>query len=310
MTGREALNSALDVEISTETEVDVAYLFSFHNCLDFFVQLGEYQGAYKISKGLLENYGSERVIANCRGWFTGIACAAFSGLKPIVRAILPVPAACFILVFIDGCALMLVGVCTAIVHEINSAAKINYTSAGHIPSPIVFRGPNGAASGQLLLCIPRSIQLFRPGGWLAAKLVNEGNGAEIINLRSVRLLYRATTTASVRKTNRLITFEGVPQHGIGAEICVTLSMYMNCRLKAMVKPLPMKLYAVAAEKALAIHAPFCSGRHAPSANLPIKGANHQLRPRGETEQSPTPDLRITSRIWTNMRKLDDSRNGK
>jgi len=54
-------------------------------------------------------------------------------------------------------------------------------------------------------------------------LSKEGISAEVINLRSIRPLDRATINASVRKTNRLVTVEeGLPQHGVGAEICMSV----------------------------------------------------------------------------------------
>ncbi|KAJ0717804.1 putative pyruvate dehydrogenase (acetyl-transferring) [Helianthus annuus] len=54
-------------------------------------------------------------------------------------------------------------------------------------------------------------------------LEKDGINAEVINLRSIRPLDRATINASVRKTNRLVTVEeGFPQHGIGAEICASV----------------------------------------------------------------------------------------
>eukprot|EP01018_Ginkgo_biloba_P006468 Gb_16216 [translate_table: standard] len=57
----------------------------------------------------------------------------------------------------------------------------------------------------------------------AEKLAKEGITSEVINLRSIRPLDRATINASVRKTNRLVSVEeGFPQHGVGAEICASV----------------------------------------------------------------------------------------
>ncbi|XP_022844987.1 pyruvate dehydrogenase E1 component subunit beta-1, mitochondrial isoform X1 [Olea europaea var. sylvestris] len=304
MTVREALNSALDEEMSADPKV---FLMG--------EEVGEYQGAYKISKGLLEKYGPDRVLdtpitevslclllINCsicvcnifhslsfymlQAGFTGIGVgAAYYGLKPVIE-------------FMTFNFSM-----QAIDHIINSAAKSNYMSAGQISVPIVFRGPNGAAAGvgaqhsqcyaawygscpglkvlapyssedargllkaairdpdpvvflenELLygesfpvsaetldssFCLPiGKAKVERAGkdvtitafskmvGYTlqaADILAKEGISAEVINLRSIRPLDRATINASVRKTNRLVTVEeGFPQHGVGAEICASV----------------------------------------------------------------------------------------
>ena len=93
-------------------------------------EVAEYQGAYKISQGLLEEFGSKRVIDTpiTEHGFTGIGIgAAFGGLKPIVE-------------FMTFNFAM-----QAIDQIINSAAKTLYMSGGQMGCPIVFRGPNGAA---------------------------------------------------------------------------------------------------------------------------------------------------------------------
>ncbi|PSR84732.1 Pyruvate dehydrogenase E1 component subunit beta-1 like [Actinidia chinensis var. chinensis] len=121
MTVRDALNSALDEEMSADPKV---FLMG--------EEVGEYQGAYKISKGLLEKYGPDRVLDTpiTEAGFAGIGVgAAYYGLRPIVE-------------FMTFNFSM-----QAIDHIINSAAKSNYMSAGQINVPIVFRGPNGAAAG-------------------------------------------------------------------------------------------------------------------------------------------------------------------
>ncbi|XP_051148068.1 pyruvate dehydrogenase E1 component subunit beta-1, mitochondrial-like isoform X1 [Andrographis paniculata] len=304
LTVREALNSALDEEMSADPKV---FLMG--------EEVGEYQGAYKISKGLLEKYGPERVLdtpitevgfcyVHCnmfkmkivafsllallfpQAGFAGIGVgAAYHGLRPVVE-------------FMTFNFSM-----QAIDHIINSAAKSNYMSAGQISVPIVFRGPNGAAAGvgaqhsqcyaswfgsvpglkvlapyssedargllkaairdpdpvvflenELLygesfpvsdevldsnFCLPIgkakieregkdiTITAFSKMVGYALKaadiLAKDGINAEVINLRSIRPLDRATINASVRKTNRLITVEeGFPQHGVGAEICASI----------------------------------------------------------------------------------------
>ena len=94
-------------------------------------EVAEYQGAYKVTQGLLEEFGEKRVIDTpiSEQGFTGLAVgAAFKGLTPIVE-------------FMTFNFSM-----QAIDQIINSAAKTLYMSGGQINCPIVFRGPNGAAS--------------------------------------------------------------------------------------------------------------------------------------------------------------------
>lgn len=277
MTVREALNSALDEEMSADPKVFIMG-----------EEVGEYQGAYKITKGLLEKYGPDRVLDTpiTEAGFAGIGVgAAYHGLKPVVE-------------FMTFNFSM-----QAIDHIINSAAKSNYMSAGKLNVPIVFRGPNGAAAGvgaqhsqcyaawyahvpglkvlspysaedargllkaairdpdpviflenEILygehfpvsaevldssFCLPiGKAKIEREGkdvtitafskmvGYAlkAAEILSkEGISAEVINLRSIRPLDRAAINASVRKTNRLVTVEeGFPQHGVGAEICMSV----------------------------------------------------------------------------------------
>jgi pyruvate dehydrogenase E1 component beta subunit len=94
-------------------------------------EVGEYQGAYKVTQGLLEEFGPKRVLDTpiSEHGFTGLAIgSAFKGLRPIVE-------------FMTFNFSM-----QAIDQIINSAAKTLYMSGGQINCPIVFRGPNGAAS--------------------------------------------------------------------------------------------------------------------------------------------------------------------
>ena len=94
-------------------------------------EVAEYQGAYKVSRGLLEEFGETRVIDTpiTEYGFAGLGVgAAFSGLRPIVE-------------FMTFNFAM-----QAIDHIINSAAKTRYMSGGQMSCPIVFRGPNAAAS--------------------------------------------------------------------------------------------------------------------------------------------------------------------
>jgi len=94
-------------------------------------EVAEYQGAYKVSQGLLDEFGPRRVVDTpiTEHGFAGLGVgAAMYGLRPIVE-------------FMTFNFAM-----QAIDHIINSAAKTHYMSGGQISSPIVFRGPNGAAA--------------------------------------------------------------------------------------------------------------------------------------------------------------------
>jgi len=94
-------------------------------------EVGQYQGAYNISQGLLEEFGPKRVVDTpiTEHGFTGVGIgAAFAGLRPIVE-------------FMTFNFSM-----QAIDQIINSAAKTRYMSGGQMGCPIVFRGPNGAAA--------------------------------------------------------------------------------------------------------------------------------------------------------------------
>ncbi|MBQ0803717.1 MAG: pyruvate dehydrogenase complex E1 component subunit beta [Sulfitobacter sp.] len=94
-------------------------------------EVAEYQGAYKISQGLLDEFGAKRVIDTpiTEHGFAGIGVgAAFGGLRPIVE-------------FMTWNFAM-----QAIDHILNSAAKTLYMSGGQMGAPMVFRGPNGAAA--------------------------------------------------------------------------------------------------------------------------------------------------------------------
>ncbi|WP_447582374.1 pyruvate dehydrogenase complex E1 component subunit beta [Anaplasma marginale] len=121
ITVREALRQAMEEEMERDP-----------NVLLIGEEVGEYQGAYKVSQGLLERFGPSRVVDTpiSEHAFTGIAVgAAFCGLKPIVE-------------FMSFNFSM-----QAIDQIVNSAAKTNYMSGGQLGCPIVFRGPNGAAAG-------------------------------------------------------------------------------------------------------------------------------------------------------------------
>jgi pyruvate dehydrogenase E1 component beta subunit len=119
-TVREALRDAMAEEMRRDSRVFVMG-----------EEVAEYQGAYKVTQGLLAEFGPKRVIDTpiTEYGFAGIgAGAAMGGLRPIVE-------------FMTFNFAM-----QAIDHIINSAAKTNYLSGGQMRCPIVFRGPNGAAS--------------------------------------------------------------------------------------------------------------------------------------------------------------------
>ena len=119
-TMREALRDALDEEMRRDKDV---FLMG--------EEVAQYQGAYKISQGLLDEFGDKRVIDTpiTEQGFAGIGVgAAFAGLKPIVE-------------FMTWNFAM-----QAIDQIVNSAAKTHYMSGGQVSCPIVFRGPNGAAA--------------------------------------------------------------------------------------------------------------------------------------------------------------------
>ncbi|MBC7952405.1 MAG: pyruvate dehydrogenase complex E1 component subunit beta [Rhodospirillaceae bacterium] len=119
-TVREALRDAMAEEMRRDPNV---FLLG--------EEVGQYQGAYKISQGLLDEFGATRIIDTpiTEMGFAGMAAgAAFAGLRPIVE-------------FMTMNFSM-----QAIDHIINSAAKTLYMSGGQLTCPIVFRGPNGAAA--------------------------------------------------------------------------------------------------------------------------------------------------------------------
>lgn len=120
LTVREALREAMSEEMGADQDVFVIG-----------EEVAQYNGAYKVTQGLLAEFGEKRVIDTpiTEHGFTGLAVgAAFAGLKPIVE-------------FMTFNFAM-----QAIDQIVNSAAKTNYMSGGQVKCPIVFRGPNGAAS--------------------------------------------------------------------------------------------------------------------------------------------------------------------
>ncbi len=120
MTVREALNRAMSEEMRAD---DSVYIMG--------EEVAEYNGAYKVTQGMLDEFGPKRVIDTpiTEHGFAGLAVgSAFTGCKPIVE-------------FMTMNFAM-----QAIDHLINSAAKTLYMAGGQLGCPIVFRGPNGAAA--------------------------------------------------------------------------------------------------------------------------------------------------------------------
>jgi pyruvate dehydrogenase E1 component beta subunit len=121
MSVREAINQGIDEEMAKDESVFILG-----------EEVAQYQGAYKITKGLYEKYGEKRVIDTpiTEMGFTGLAIgAAYKDLKPIVE-------------------FMTVNFAMQAIDQIvNSAAKQFYMSAGDVTCPIVFRGPNGFSAG-------------------------------------------------------------------------------------------------------------------------------------------------------------------
>lgn len=269
-TVREALRDAMAEEMRKDPRVFVMG-----------EEVAEYQGAYKVTQGLLDEFGPKRVIDTpiTEYGFAGVGTgAAMGGLKPIVE-------------FMTFNFAM-----QAIDHIINSAAKTNYMSGGQMRCPVVFRGPNGAASrvgaqhsqnyGPWYASVPGLIviapydaadakgllkaairsedpvvflenellygrhfevpklddhvlpigkaRIVRAGKDVtivsysigvgvaleaAETLAGEGIDAEVIDLRTLRPLDKATVLESLKKTNRLVVVEeGWPVCSIASEI--------------------------------------------------------------------------------------------
>ncbi len=270
LTVREALRDAMAEEMRRDDRVFVMG-----------EEVAEYQGAYKVTQGLLDEFGPRRVIDTpiTEYGFAGIGTgAAMGGLRPVIE-------------FMTFNFAM-----QAIDHIINSAAKTNYMSGGQMRCPIVFRGPNGAAArvgaqhsqnfapwyasvpGLIVISpydaadakglLKAAIRCEDPVVFLenelmygrsfdvpaiddyvlpigkarvmregrdvtivsysigvgfaldaAEKLAGEGIDAEVIDLRTIRPLDKATVLASLAKTHRLVVAEeGWPTCSIGSEI--------------------------------------------------------------------------------------------
>jgi pyruvate dehydrogenase E1 component beta subunit len=267
---REALRDAMAEEMRRDERVFVMG-----------EEVAEYQGAYKVTQGLLDEFGAKRVIDTpiTEYGFAGVGTgAAMGGLRPIIE-------------FMTFNFAM-----QAIDHIINSAAKTNYMSGGQMRCPIVFRGPNGAAARVgaqhsqnygpwyanvpgLIVIAPYSAadakgllkaairsedpvvflenellygqtfdvptlddyvlpigkaRVVREGRDVtlvsysigvgvsleaAELLAGEGIDAEVVDLRTLRPLDKATVLASLAKTNRMVCVEeGWPVCSISSEI--------------------------------------------------------------------------------------------
>jgi len=270
ITVREALRDAMAEEMRRDDRVFVLG-----------EEVAEYQGAYKVTQGLLEEFGAKRVVDTpiTEYGFAGLGTgAAMGGLRPIVE-------------FMTFNFAM-----QAIDHIVNSAAKTNYMSGGQMRCPVVFRGPNGAAArvaaqhsqnyGPWYASVPGLIviapysaadakgllkaairtddpvvflenellygqhfdvpeiddyvlpigkaKVVRPGKDVtlvsysigvgvaldaARELLSQGIDAEVIDLRTLRPLDKATVLNSLAKTNRMVVVEeGWPTCSISSEI--------------------------------------------------------------------------------------------
>jgi pyruvate dehydrogenase E1 component beta subunit len=246
VTVREALRDAMAEEMRKDDRIFVMG-----------EEVAEYQGAYKVTQGLLEEFGDKRVIDTpiTEYGFAGIGTgAAMGGLRPIIE-------------FMTFNFAM-----QAIDHIINSAAKTNYMSGGQMRCPIVFRGPNGAAArvgaqhsqnyapwyasvpglvvispydaadakgllkaairsedpvvfleNELLYGRSFDIPSYSIGVGMALQaaesLAGEGIDAEVIDLRTIRPLDKQTVLESLAKTNHLIVVEeGWPVCSVSSEI--------------------------------------------------------------------------------------------
>jgi len=270
MTVREALRDAMAEEMRRDERVFVMG-----------EEVAEYQGAYKVTQNLLQEFGAKRVVDTpiTEYGFAGLGTgAAMGGLRPIVE-------------FMTFNFAM-----QAIDHIINSAAKTNYMSGGQMRCPIVFRGPNGAAArvaaqhsqnygswyahvpGLIVICpysaadakgllkaairtddpvvflenellygqhfdVPQlddyvlpigKARIVRPGKDVtivtysigvgvaleaAQELMGQGINAEVIDLRTLRPLDKATVLESLKRTNRMVVVEeGWPTCSIASEI--------------------------------------------------------------------------------------------
>jgi pyruvate dehydrogenase E1 component beta subunit len=269
LTYRDALNQALREEMQRDPDV---FLMG--------EEVGVYQGAYKVSRGLLEEFGPTRIVDTpiAELGFAGIGVgAALAGLRPVIE-------------FMTWNFAVL-----ALDQIVNAAAKMLYMSGGQFRMPLVFRGPNGAAlqlaaqhsqaweswlahipglkvvapatpadakgllksairddnpvivlEGEMLYNLKGEVpdgehlvpigqaELKRPGADVtlichsktvavalkaADQLAEQGVGAEVLDLRSLRPMDESAILTSIVKTNRCVVVEeGWPFCGIGAQV--------------------------------------------------------------------------------------------
>ncbi|KAI4569800.1 hypothetical protein MJT46_007094 [Ovis ammon polii x Ovis aries] len=178
VTVRKAINQGMDEELERDEQV---FLLG--------EEVAQYDGAYKVSRGLWKKYGDKRIIDTpiSEMGFAGIAVgAAMAGLWPI----------CEFMTFSFSMQ--------AIDQVINSAAKTCYMSGGLQSVPVVFREPNGASAEA------------------ATVLSTEGIECEETNLQTIRPMDIETVEASVMKTNHLVPWKEAGQFRIGAEICARI----------------------------------------------------------------------------------------
>ena len=180
ITYRDALNHALREEMARDDRV---FLMG--------EEVGVYQGAYKVSKGLLQEFGEMRIVDTpiTELGFAGVGVgAAMVGLRPVIE-------------FMTWNFALL-----AIDQVVNSAAKMLYMSGGQYPMPMVFRGPNGAA----LQLAGQHSQAWE--SWLAhipgLKVVSPGTPADAKGLLK----------SAIRDDNPVIVFEGEMLYNLKGEV--------------------------------------------------------------------------------------------
>ncbi|XP_073500738.1 pyruvate dehydrogenase E1 component subunit beta, mitochondrial [Phyllobates terribilis] len=180
VTVRDAINQALDEELERDEKV---FLLG--------EEVAQYDGAYKISRGLWKKYGDKRIMDTpiSEMGFAGIAVgAAMAGLRPI----------CEFMTFNFSMQ--------AIDQVINSAAKTYYMSAGLVPVPIVFRGPNGASAG----VAAQHSQCFAAwyGHCPGLKVVSPWNAEDA----------RGLMKAAIRDNNPVVVLENELMYGVPFEL--------------------------------------------------------------------------------------------
>src|SRR6059036_3742277 len=235
MTYREALNLALREELTRDPNVFVIG-----------EEVGLYEGAYKVTQGLLKEFGAQRVVDTpiAESGFTGVGIgAAMAGLRPVVEMM----TFNFALLALD--------------QIVNSAAKMYYMSGGQFNVPIVIRGPGGPAAqlaaqhsqsmetlyavkGEVPedpeFLIPLGKAIVRREGTdvtviaymgmmyrameVAEELAKEGISVELVDPRTLRPMDTETIIGSVRKTHRVVVVEaGAGFAGMGSEIAASVT---------------------------------------------------------------------------------------